>query len=59
MSRFILKVTYTFSTYYPKIERGEVALMVDVLVQLFKLYNVSTDYLLGLPDCPDRANHKI
>ncbi|MFD3050432.1 helix-turn-helix domain-containing protein, partial [Streptococcus agalactiae] len=38
-------------TNYAKIERGEVALTADVLVQLSKLYNVSTDYLLGLTDC--------
>ena len=31
---------------YAKIERGEVALTADVLVQLSKVYNVSTDYLL-------------
>ena len=42
-----------------KIERGEVALTADVLVQLSKLYNVSTDYLLGLTDCSDRIKHKI
>ena len=44
---------------YAKIERGEVALTADVLVQLSKLYDVSTDYLLGLTDCPDRIKRKI
>lgn len=46
-------------TNYAKIKRGEVALTADVLVQLSKLYNVSTDYLLGLTDCPDRIKYKI
>nr|QID26084.1 transcriptional regulator [Streptococcus suis] len=41
------------------LERGEVALTADVIVQLSKLYNVSTDYLLGLTDCPDRIKLKI
>ena len=52
------KLSFTHSAY-AKIERGEVALTADVLVQLSKLYNVSTDYLLGLTDCSDRIKHKI
>lgn len=40
-------------------ERGEVDLTVDGLVQLSKLYNVSTAYLLGLTAFPDRIKHKI
>ncbi|HEM3569376.1 TPA: hypothetical protein U1B89_001382 [Streptococcus suis] len=40
-------------------ERGEDSLTADILVQLSKLYDVSTDYLLGLTDCPNRIKHKI
>ncbi|MFX4006239.1 helix-turn-helix domain-containing protein, partial [Streptococcus suis] len=46
-------------TNYSKIERGEFSLTADVLVQLSKLYNFSTDYLLGLTDCPDSIKHKL
>ena len=55
----LLQIYFPSHTNYAKIERGEVALTADVLVQLSKLYNVSTDYLLGLTDYPDRIKHKI
>lgn len=58
-SKVCCKFTFLFSYKYAKIERGEVALTADVLVQLSKLYNVSADYLLGLTDYPDRIKHKI
>ncbi|MFP5165765.1 helix-turn-helix domain-containing protein [Bacillus halotolerans] len=35
---------------YAKIERGERMLSADILIKLSNLYNVSTDYLLGLTD---------
>lgn len=57
--RFVANLLSFSHTNYAKIERGEVALTADVLVQLSKLYNVSTDYLLGLTDYPDRIEHKI
>ena len=57
--RFVANLLSFSHTNYAKIERGEVALTADVLVQLSKLYNVSTDYLLGLTDCPDRIKYKI
>lgn len=57
--RFVANLLSFSHTNYAKIERGEVALTADVLVQLSKLYNVSTDYLLGLTDYPDRIKHKI
>lgn len=44
--RFVANLLSFSHTNYAKIERGEVALTADVLVQLSKLYNVSTDYLL-------------
>jgi putative DNA-binding protein len=56
--KFVANLLSFPHTNYAKIERGEVALTADVLVQLSKLYNVSTDYLLGLTDCPDMIKHK-
>ncbi|EHI69610.1 helix-turn-helix domain-containing protein [Streptococcus ictaluri] len=46
-------------TNYAKIERGEVSLTAEILVKLSILYNVSTDYILGLTDCPNQINKKI
>ena len=43
--KFVANLLSFSHTNYAKIERGEVALTADVLVQLSKLYNVSTDYL--------------
>lgn len=57
--KFVANLLSLSHTDYAKIERGVVALTADVLVQLSKLYNVSTDYLLGLTDCPDRIKYKI
>lgn len=48
------KLSYTHSAY-SKIERGERVLTAEILVQLSNLYDVSTDYLLGLTDFPDRV----
>ncbi|MFS9172539.1 helix-turn-helix domain-containing protein [Streptococcus sanguinis] len=56
--KFVANLLSFPHTNYAKIERGEVALTADVLVQLSKLYNVSTDYLLGLTDCPDMIKYK-
>ncbi|WP_256963626.1 helix-turn-helix domain-containing protein [Streptococcus sp. KR] len=57
--KFVANLLSFPHTNYAKIERGEVALTADVLAQLSKLYNVSTDYLLGLTDCPDMIKHKM
>lgn len=43
---------------YAKIERGEHALTADVLVTLSNFYDVSTDYLLGLTDFPDKIRFR-
>ena len=56
--RYVAEVLSFSHTNYAKIERGEVVLTADVLIKLSKLYNVSTDYLLGLTDCPDMIKHK-
>ncbi|HEM2714232.1 TPA: helix-turn-helix transcriptional regulator [Streptococcus suis] len=39
---------------YAKIERGEHALTAEILIKLSIFYNVSTDYLLGLTDFPNK-----
>ncbi|MDV5973850.1 MULTISPECIES: XRE family transcriptional regulator [Streptococcus] len=31
----------------------------EILIKLSALYNVSTDYILGLSDCPQRIKQKI
>ncbi|HEU7259528.1 TPA: helix-turn-helix transcriptional regulator [Streptococcus pneumoniae] len=46
---------------YAKIERSEHALtadVADVLVKLSDFYDVSTDYLLGLTDFPDKIRFR-
>lgn len=43
---------------YAKIERGEHMVTAEILIKLSKFYNVSTDYLLGLTDYPNRINIK-
>lgn len=54
--KFVANLLSFSHANYAKIERGEVALMADVLVQFYKLYNVSIDYLLGQTDYPDRKS---
>ncbi|HEP1435009.1 helix-turn-helix family protein [Streptococcus pyogenes] len=56
--KFVANLLSFSHANYAKIERGEVALMADVLVQFSKLYNVSIDYLLGLTDYPYRLKKK-
>ena len=54
----IAKVLSFTNSAYAKIERGEHALTEDVLVTLSKFYDVSTDYLLGLTDFPDKIRFR-
>ena len=56
--RYVAEVHSFSHTNYSKIERGEVVLTADVLIKLSKLYNVSTDYILGLTDYPHKINFK-
>ena len=35
---------------YPKYERGQRDVPVGIIIKLAKLYNTSTDYILGLTD---------
>lgn len=44
---------------YSRIENGDRELSTEVLIKLSQLYNVSTDYLLGLSDYPKRIKHNI
>lgn len=39
---------------YQKYERGEREIPVKYLIKLSKIYNVSTDYILGLTDHKER-----
>jgi transcriptional regulator with XRE-family HTH domain len=43
----------TSQTMYARYERGASALPIRHLYYLAKLYNVSTDYILGLTDTPE------
>ena len=54
----IAKILSFTNSAYAKIERGEHALTADVLVTLSKFYDVSTDYLLGLTDFPDKIRFR-
>lgn len=57
--KFVAEKLLFSSTNYAKIERGEVVLTAEILIKLSALYNVSTDYILGLSDCPQRIKQKI
>ncbi len=56
--KFVAEKLSFSSTNYAKIERGEVVLTAEILIKLSALYNVSTDYILGLSDCPQRIKQK-
>lgn len=57
--KFVAEKLSFSSTNYAKIERGDVVLTAEILIKLSALYNVSTDYILGLSDCPQRIKQKI
>lgn len=57
--KFVAEKLSFSSTNYAKIERGEVVLTAEILIKLSALYNVSTDYILGLSNCPQRIKQKI
>ena len=57
--KFVAEKLSFSSTNYAKIERGEVVLTAEILIKLSALYNVCTDYILGLSDCPQRIKQKI
>lgn len=45
----IAELLQTDQSYYSKYERGIRALPIEHLITLCKYYNVSSDYILGLP----------
>lgn len=57
--KFVAEKLSFSSTNYAKIERGDIVLTAEILIKLSALYNVSTDYILGLSDCPQRIKQKI
>ena len=57
--RYVAEILSFSHTNYAKIERGEVTLTAEILIELSNLYNVSTDYLLGLKDFHQRIKHNI
>lgn len=57
--KFVAEKLSFSSINYAKIERGEIVLTAEILIKLSALYNVSTDYILGLSDCPQRIKQKI
>lgn len=52
------RLSYTQSAY-AKIERGERILSAEVIIKLSELYNVSTDYLLGLTNFPHQIKRSL
>lgn len=48
----IAELLQTTQQYYSQYETGKRALPIEHLITLCKFYNVSADYILGLPDLP-------
>ena len=48
----IAKVLNVYTTTYQRWERGETEIPCHIVKQLCVYYNVSADYILGLPDLP-------
>ena len=48
----IAEILKTTQSYYSQYENGKRALPIERLITLCKYYNVSADYILGLPDLP-------
>ena len=48
----IADILGTSQTMYARYERGANELPIHHLIKLCELYNVSSDYILGLSDCP-------
>lgn len=55
---YLAKYLSCSQSAYSKIESGQRQISIDYLIKLSNLYQVSTDYLLGLTDYPYRLNHK-
>ena len=48
----IAEILKTTQSYYSQYENGKRPLPLEHLITLCKFYNVSADYILGLPDLP-------
>lgn len=55
---YIAKYLSCSQSTYSKIETGKRPLSIDYLIRLSEFYRVSTDYILGLTDCPNRLKKK-
>ncbi|MFZ7333096.1 helix-turn-helix domain-containing protein [Streptococcus pluranimalium] len=51
---YLAKYLSCSQSAYSRIETGKRQVSIDYLIQLSKLYQVSTDYILGLTDNPYR-----
>ncbi|HGA0276046.1 TPA: helix-turn-helix domain-containing protein [Streptococcus agalactiae] len=51
---YLAKYLSCSQSAYSRIETGKRQVSIDYLIQLSKLYQVSTDYILGLTDSPYR-----
>ncbi|MFU2222266.1 helix-turn-helix domain-containing protein [Streptococcus pluranimalium] len=51
---YLAKYLSCSQSTYSRIETGKRQVSIDYLIQLSKLYQVSTDYILGLTDNPYR-----
>ncbi|EPU22541.1 Cro/Cl family transcriptional regulator [Streptococcus agalactiae LMG 14609] len=51
---YLAKYLSCSQSAYSRIEIGKRQVSIDYLIQLSKLYQVSTDYILGLTDNPYR-----
>ena len=49
--REIAEYLFCDQSLYSKYERGLRDVPVEIIIQLAKYYNTSTDYILGLTDC--------
>lgn len=55
---YLAKYLSCSQSAYSRIEAGKRQLSIDYLIKLSELYRVSTDYILGLTDCPTRLKKK-
>lgn len=47
---YVAKILQVDRSNYSKYELGKLEISIDMLINLAKLYGVSTDYILGLSD---------
>lgn len=54
--REIAEYLFCDQSLYSKYERGLRDVPVEIVIKLAKFYGTSTDYILGLTDCPKPYN---